>query len=80
MNTPTLPTVDVHAVTDKVSERAGEVSELVTGAFSTGIDKGKDLAGVAFEALEDIPDKAIALAGSVIPALRQDRRRRAGRS
>ena len=75
MSTPTLPTVDVHAVTDRVSERAGDVGEIVSDAWSTGLGKAQDLAGVAFEVLEDVPDKAIALAGAVIPALRSTPRR-----
>ena len=65
----------MHAVTDRVSERAGDVGGIVSDALSTGLDKAQDLAGVAFEALEDIPDKAIALAGAVIPALRSTPRR-----
>ena len=79
MNTPTLPRVslpdvDLHDVTARVADRASDVSDLardVAGdAWSTGLERVQDLAAAAAEVLEDIPDKAIALAGAVVPALR----------
>lgn len=70
-----LPHVDVHEVTELVSDRAGDVSELVSDVWSTGLDRAQDLAAAAFDILEDIPDKAVALAGAVIPALRPSPRR-----
>ncbi len=71
----TLPHVNVHDVTERVSERAGDVGELVSDVWSTGMDRAQDLAAAAFDVLEDIPDKAVALAGAVIPALRPSTKR-----
>ena len=70
-----LPHVNVHDVSERVSERAGDVGELVSDVWSTGIDRAQDLAAAAFDVLEDIPDKAVALAGAVIPALRPSTKR-----
>ena len=84
MNTPTLPTVSLPHVSlphvdvpdvSALTERAGDVGELVSDAWSSSLDRAQDLAAAAFEVLEDIPDKAIALAGAVIPALRPTPRR-----
>jgi hypothetical protein len=71
----TLPRVNVHDVTERVTERAGDVGELVSDVWSTGMDRAQDLAAAAFDVLEDIPDKAVALAGAVIPALRPSPKR-----
>lgn len=71
----TLPHVDVHGVTDLVGERAGDVGEIVTQAWSSGLDHAQDLAAAAKDVLEDFPDKAVALAGAVIPALRPSPKR-----
>ena len=89
MKTPTLPTVSLPHVSlpsvslphvdvpdvSALADRAGDVGELVSDAWSTGVDRAQDLASAAFEVIEDIPDKAIALAGAVIPALRPTPRR-----
>ena len=84
MNTPTLPRVslpevDLHDVSALVADRASDVSGLardVAGdAWSTGLERVQELAAAAAEVLEDIPDKAIALAGAVVPALRPTPRR-----
>jgi hypothetical protein len=65
-----LPHVDVHDVADRVSDRAGDVGELVSDAWSAGLDRAQQLAAAAFDVIDDIPEKAIALAGAVVPALR----------
>lgn len=80
MNTPTLPHVTLPSVslphigvpdvTHRVADRAGDVGELVTDVWATGRGKVQDLAATAVDVIEDIPEKAIALAGAVIPALR----------
>jgi len=80
VNTPTLPHVslpqiDVHDVADRVSDRAGDLGGLVSEVLATGYDKVHDLALVAVDRIDDLPDKAVALAGAVIPALRTSRRR-----
>jgi hypothetical protein len=84
MNTPTLPRVslpevDLHGVTTLVADRASDVGDLArdaaADAWSTGLERVQDLAAAAVEVLEDIPDKAIALAGAVVPALRPTPRR-----
>jgi hypothetical protein len=66
-----LPDVDLQVVTD----RAGDVGAIVTDAWSTSLDRAQDLAAVAKDVIDDIPEKAIALAGVVIPALRPPRSR-----
>jgi len=65
-----VPHVGVHDVTGRVSERAGDLGELVSDAWSTSVDKVQDLAASAVGAIDDIPEKAFALAGALIPALR----------
>jgi hypothetical protein len=87
MNTPTLPHVSLpsvslpdipdvtHRVVHDVGERAGDVGGFVSDAWSTGFDKAQDLAAAAVDVLEDIPEKALALAGAVIPALRPSPKR-----
>lgn len=70
-----VPHVAVHDVTGRISERAGDVGEFVSDAWSTGIDKVQDLASTAVDAIDDIPEKAVAIAGALIPALRTTPRR-----
>ena len=48
----------------------------VGDAWTTSLDKVHDLANAAADVIEDIPDRAIALAGTVIPALRPRTRSR----
>ena len=56
---PSLPQVDVHDMTERMQDIASSASARV-----------HDVASSAAERIEKLPDKAVALAGTVIPALR----------
>jgi hypothetical protein len=82
MQTPTLPHLPRPSVSlPSVSLPSVALPHVpvphVTDALASGIDKVQDLASSAVDVIDDIPDKAAALAGALIPALRPKPRRSA---
>jgi len=67
---PDIPRVDVAEVTDRAADVWSTGLDKVTDLAVAAIDLAGDLAAAAAERFEELPDKAIGIAGAAIPALR----------